>query len=156
MYMDFSKQINKALEKKPKTLDELSFIMGKGRSYVEHEKAILKYFQNNKTMVRPIEIEYYFFGTIFVLLINSFLPNSQFKNIFSLLILLLIPAIWNNRLLPSKYNSSSINIGLIVFELMMIGLVLGVFSLLYSIYIGVFLLVNAILKYIIISKFRKG
>lgn len=154
LVVSYSKKIEKALLKKPKSVEELANIVGKGENV---EKAIIQSINGSNTKIHPItfNIELLLIFSIAFLILVELLPVSNIRKLLGLLVILLLPYIWTNELLKKLKLENKITPGLVISELMAIGLITGITGSMNDKTISMIMFFSIIVKYSALSFLHK-
>jgi hypothetical protein len=151
--VSFAKQIEKALRKKPETLGDLVNFVGNGKHL---ERAIMREVAESRIHLQPprYRIFDFFIASLSFLLVLELLPSGFLRSITSLLVLFLLPYFWTYEILKSANLDTRLTIGLVVAEIMSIGLILGSLGILSQQFITLSLIVSLLLKMLFIAYLR--
>ncbi len=146
MVLRYSKKIEKALQNQPVTIDDLADLIGKNK---KAEKTILKSINQSAIKLEPIRISYDILLSIslaFMIIIET-LSSQLIQNYLSLVIILILPYFWTNHLLIQLKINEKLTTGLVVAELMIIGLIIGNIGMLNRQTISICLFISVLAKY---------
>ena len=141
-------ELDRALKKHPKTLEELSLLLGGG---VASQKAVMKYHSKNKINLKSINIGTRLIASLILLVTAQVFPLVFIRSGLSLMVLMLIPYYWTKNLLHKFEINSNLTIGLVITELMFEGLLLGYLRLLERNLIFIVILISVLIKYMVLK-----
>ncbi len=141
-----------ALSKKPVTLDDLCNLLGGGKA---SKRLIINRVNSGDIKLEEVDftVNQLSFITILLLFSNLLLLNLNgfLRGLYSLFVLFFIPIVWNSKLLRMWGYDVKLSVVLSITELMVLGMILGYFDILFPIYITGGLAVFFMIKYIYID-----
>jgi hypothetical protein len=152
--VSYTKRVEKALRKQPRTIADLAKLAGEGK---EIEKEILVQIHISKIKIQPIAISQFsqLIICLSLLLLVEILPLGVVKSYIALLAIIGIPYLWCYKIMKLLEQTYILAVGLVVTELMLIGLVLGIFGILYQNMISMALLLLLIGKFGVVEWLSK-
>jgi hypothetical protein len=152
--VSYTKRVEKALRKRPETIADLASYAGEGK---EIEKEILAQVHMSQIKIQPITISHIsqLIVCLGFLLLVEVLPLGVVQSYIALLSIIGIPYLWWHKIMNLFEQTYFLAVGLVVTELMFIGLVLGVFGILYQNMISIALLLLLIGKFGIVEWLSK-
>lgn len=141
-------ELDRALKKRPKTLEELALLLGGG---FVHQKAVMRYHANKTISIKSINIDTRLIASLILIVSAQIFPFAIIRSGLSLLTLMIIPYYWTKSLLRKFDINSNLTIGLVITELMLGGLLLGYLGLLDRNIIFIVLLISLLSKYAVLK-----
>lgn len=146
--MKNSVELDRALKKRPKTLEDLSLLLGGGFA---SQKAVMSYHSANVFKIKSVNIDTRMISSLFLIIIAQIFPFPFIRSSLSLLALLIIPYYWTKNLLQHFDINPNFTVGLVIAELMFEGLLLGYVALLDRNIIFIVLLISLLSKYAVLK-----
>ncbi len=141
-------ELDRALKKQPKTLEELALLLGGG---FVNQKAVMRFHANKTISIKSINIDTRLIASLMLIVSAQIFPFAIIRSGLSLLVLMIIPYYWSNNLLLKFDINSNLTIGLVITELMFGGLLLGYLGLLDRNIIFIGLLISLLSKYALLK-----
>ena len=144
-------ELDRALKKRPITLEELAMLLGGG---LTNQKSVLRYYGSNKLSIKSINIDTRLIASLILIVSAQIFPIAIIRSGLSLLALIIIPYYWTKNLLLKFSINPNLTIGLVITELMFEGLFLGYLGLLDRNLIFIVLLISLLSKYALLKFYK--